>query len=80
MPRPVLLSLHQESTLTDMEYLAGQVFAFAGHSWRSFFPGSLPVTIQYSNLIARVLGKLSRLRDWNASVMLGPIGKKRWFL
>ena len=80
LPRPVLLSLDRNSTFTEMEYLTSQVFGFAGHSWRSFFPGSLPVTIQYSNLIASSLGKLSRLPDWNASVMLGPIGRTRWFL
>jgi hypothetical protein len=46
LPSPVLLRLHSESTFTDTTYLSRQVFAFANHSWRSFFPGSLPVTVQ----------------------------------
>jgi hypothetical protein len=80
MPSPLLLSLHKDSTFTDMTYLTRQVFAFACHSWRTFLPGSVPVTIQYSELIARTLGHLSLLDKWNPDVMLGRIGKTRWFL
>lgn len=79
-PRPLLLSLHRDSTFTDMTYLTRQVFTFASHSWRAFLSGSVPVTIQYSNLIATALGHLSLLDRWNPEVMLGRIGKTRWFL
>lgn len=80
LPSPVLLRLHRESTFTDMTYLARQVYAFANHSWKSFFPGSLPVTVQYSEMIAGLLGKLGRLPNWNADVLWGRIGRSRWFL
>jgi len=60
-PRPLLLSLHRDSTFTDMTYLTRQVFAFASHSWRTFLPASVPVTIQYSNLIANALGRVPKL-------------------
>jgi hypothetical protein len=80
MPSPLLLSLHKDSSFTDMTYLTRQVFAFACHSWRTFLPGSVPVTIQYSDLIAKTLGHLSLLDKWNPDVMLGRIGKTRWFL
>ena len=80
MPSPLLLTLHKDSTFTDMTYLTRQVFAFACHSWRTFLPGSVPVTIQYSDLIAKTLGHLSLLDKWNPDVMLGRIGKTRWFL
>jgi hypothetical protein len=63
-----------------MTYLTRQVFTFASHSWRAFLSGSVPVTIQYSNLIATALGHLSLLDRWNPEVMLGRIGKTRWFL
>jgi hypothetical protein len=79
-PQPLLLSLHRDSSFTDMPYLAEQVYTFACHSWRTFLPGSLPVTIQYSNLIANSLGKLSGLDRWNPDVMLDRIGKTMWFL
>ena len=80
MPSPLLLTLHKDSSFTDMTYLTRQVFAFACHSWRTFLPGSVPVTIQYSDLIAKTLGHLSLLDKWNPDVMLGRIGKTRWFL
>ena len=80
MPSPLLLTLHKDSSFTDMTYLTRQVFAFACHSWRTFLPGSVPVTIQYSDLIARTLGHLSLFDKWDPDVMLGRIGKTRWFL
>src|SRR5271157_46120 len=79
-PRPLFLSLHRDSTFTDMTYLTRQVFRFACHSWRTFLPASVPVTIQYSNLIANALGHLSLMDRWNPEVMLGRIGTTRWFL
>ena len=79
-PRPLFLSLHRDSTFTDMTYLTRQVFTFSCHSWRTFLPGSIPVTIQYSNLIANALGHLSLMDRWNPEVMLGRIGKTRWML
>jgi hypothetical protein len=80
LPRPVLLRLGYESTFHDMTYLTRQVFTFASHSWRSFFPSSLPVTVMYSELIARMLGNLATVSQWNATVMLDRIGRTRWFL
>jgi hypothetical protein len=80
MPSPLLLTLHRDSSFTDMTYLTRQVFAFACHSWRTFLPGSVPVTIQYSDLIAKTLGHLSLFDKWDPDVMLGRIGKTRWFL
>jgi hypothetical protein len=79
-PRPILLTLHPDSSFTDLRYLAEQACIFAGHSWRTFLPGSVPVTIQYSDLIATALGKLSLLERWNPDVMLDRIGKTMWFL
>lgn len=80
MPRPIFLKLHKNSTFTDMTYLARQVFAFTCHSWRSFFPSSMPVTIFYSDLIADLLGNLDKVSAWDSDSMLGRIGNTRWFL
>jgi hypothetical protein len=80
LPRPILLRLGRGSTFKDMTYLTRQANTFACHSWRSFFPSPLPVTILYSELIARLLGQLSTLPQWNPSLMLGKIGETRWFL
>lgn len=80
IPHPVLLKLHRESSFSDIAYLTKQVFAFSCHSWRTFQPASMPVTIQYSDLIARALGNLASLPRWDPGIMLGRIGRTRWFL
>lgn len=80
IPAPITLHLHPSATFSDMTYLARQVFLFASHSWRSFFPAELPVTIKYSDLIARLLGNLGTLSNWNPDVMVGRIANTRWFL
>lgn len=80
LPRPIILRLGRGSTFNDMTYLTRQVNTFACHSWRSYFPSPLPVTILYSELIARLLGHLSTLPQWNPAQMLGRIGETTWFL
>ncbi|MES1241018.1 MAG: Piwi domain-containing protein [Acidobacteriota bacterium] len=80
LPRPILLRLHRASTFTDTTYLARQVFAFASHSWRSFFPSPMPVTILYSELVARLLTQLATVDSSVANAVLGRIGRTRWFL
>lgn len=80
LPRPVLLRLDKRSTFRDMTYIARQVYAFSNHSWRSFFPSSMPVSILYSDLVASLLGNLNKVSKWNPDAMLGRIGTTRWFL
>lgn len=80
VPRPIILRLHKNSTFDDLHYLARQAYIFSCHSWRSFFPSPLPVTILYSELIAKLLGQLSYVPQWSQDAMLGRIGKTRWFL
>jgi hypothetical protein len=80
MPQPTLLRLHGKSTFRDMTYLSRQAFNFSCHSWRSFTPAPLPITILYSNLIARMLRGLQDVSDWDRDAMLGRIGRTRWFL
>ncbi|HMP71540.1 MAG TPA: Piwi domain-containing protein [Pirellulaceae bacterium] len=80
LPSPILLRLHRDSTFCDMTYLTRQVFHFTAHSWQTVSPTSLPVTIHYSHLIAKKLGQLSTLSKWDSDIMLGRIGRTRWFL
>jgi hypothetical protein len=79
-PRPLLLVLHRESTFRDLSYLAGQVYRFTSLSWRSFLPGSRPVTILYSDRIASMLGKLRQVRNWNPDALGTQLQGSRWFL
>lgn len=79
-PRGVILNIHKDSTFKDIKYLSSQLYSFASHSWRSYFPNPMPVTISYSDLIARNLGWLNQLPGWNNSIMIGRIGQTQWFL
>jgi hypothetical protein len=80
-PQPALVRLHRHSTFRDMTYLTRQAFNFSGHSWRSFFPARLPITIIYSELIASLMRYLEPVKGWDADAMqLGQISRTRWFL
>lgn len=79
-PVPLRLHLHPASTFRDLRYLGQQVMLFASHSWRGFQPASMPVTVSYSQLIARYMGKLGTTTRWNPDVLYGHIGTTRWFL
>jgi hypothetical protein len=79
-PQPLLIQLHQESTFTDLAYLAGQVFRFSALSWRRLYPSSTPVTTVYSDLIARLLGQLRSVRNWNSDITSTKLRNSRWFL
>lgn len=79
-PRGVIIDIHRDSTFKDIKYLSAQLYSFASHSWRSYFPNPMPVTISYSDLIARNLGWLNQLSGWNDSVMIGKVGQSQWFL
>lgn len=80
LPRPVFIKLHRKSTFRNMRYLVRQAYSFSCHSWRGFGLSSQPITIQYSDQIARVLRRLDRVPDWDSDAMAGRIGRTRWFL
>jgi hypothetical protein len=80
LPYPVLLHLHRCSTFTDIKYLTEQVYTFAGHSWQSFDMARMPVTIAYSQLIARLLSRLGALPHFSVDSIHGRLNRLRWFL
>lgn len=79
-PEPILVSIHPESTFKSWEYLAGQVFNLTFMSWRSFFPSSRPVTIEYSDFIAKMMGSLRDISNWNPDILSTKLRESRWFL
>jgi hypothetical protein len=80
LPSPVQLILHRDSTFKDMTYLSKQVLKFGAHSWRSFQPAAMPVTIYYSQLMAQMLSQLTHVSYWNSDALYNKIGTTRWFL
>ncbi|MGU3465177.1 argonaute/piwi family protein [Methylobacterium sp. C33D] len=80
LPRPTLLRLHRNSTFRDMTYISRQAYDFSNHSWRMLSPAPMPITIHYAELIARLLSGLQNTPGWDPDIMLGPVGRSRWFL
>ena len=79
-PSPLFLHLHRESSFRDLTYLCRQTYAFACHSWRSFLPAPMPITILYSQLVAENLRLLSTVASWSEDAIVGRMGRTRWFL
>lgn len=79
-PKPVLISIHKESTFCSQEYLINQIFKLTFMSWRSFFPSTMPVTIEYSDMIAGLMGQLRTISNWNPDVLTTKLRESRWFL
>ncbi|GMV42256.1 MAG: hypothetical protein AMXMBFR64_39720 [Myxococcales bacterium] len=79
LPTPLQIRLHPQSTYTDLTYLSEQVLKFTSLSWRSVFPAASPVTIYYSELIARLLARFRNLPDWSPAPLV-RLRSSRWFL
>lgn len=79
-PHPVLVSIHEDSTFTSLDYLARQVFNLSFMSWRGFNPSTMPVSISYSNLIVDLLGHLRHVKNWNPETLTTALKERRWFL
>lgn len=80
LSRPLRVRLHRDSTFTDLHYLAEQVLKFTGLSWRSTHPAADPVTIYYSELIARHLAKLKAVPGWSPLLLDARLRTSKWFL
>jgi hypothetical protein len=79
LPAPLLIRIYRQSTYTDLTYLCEQVLKFTSLSWRSVLPAAAPVTIYYSEQIARLLGRLRRYPDWSSAPLV-RLKASRWFL
>lgn len=80
LPAPLLISLHEDSTFKDVDYLAEQVLKFTSLSWRSTLPAGTPVTIFYSERIAELLGRLKDVPDFSTTAISVKLKWSRWFL
>lgn len=80
MASPVLIKLHEKSSFKDLEYLTRQIYYFSSISWRSFMPTALPVTLDYSNQIAKILGNLRMSGHWDNDLLPAKLKSKAWFL
>jgi hypothetical protein len=80
LPAPVLINLHKESTYRDLQYLSEQVLKFTNLSWRGTQPAEDPVTIYYSQLIAKELARLRDIEGWSPVILNTRLRHSMWFL
>lgn len=67
-------------SIDEFPRLVEQVYSFSSVNWRGFNARSIPVTINYSYLIAQLLGQLESIETWNAIVTNGKLTDRAWFL
>jgi hypothetical protein len=73
--------LDKRSTISYDEFprLTEQVFNFCRINWRGFNASAVPVTLNYSHLIARLIVEIGA-RNWNDVISNGRLRDKAWFL
>lgn len=64
----------------DLQYIVQQIYSFTNLSWRNFMPSEHPATLLYSELMAKQLGRLRKLENWNPDVLNFTLKTKKWFL
>jgi hypothetical protein len=65
--------------MSEFPRLVEQVFAFARVNWRGFNAQTIPATLNYSYLVARLVTEVGA-DNWNAIVSAGALRDKAWFL
>ena len=76
---PIQVRLDKRSQYKDIYEITKQVLYFSHLSYRSFIPPNKPVTITYPNLMARMVGELKKIPNWDYSI-LDRLNDKLWFI
>ena len=81
VPRVLDISMDKRSTMSADEFprLVRQIYNFARVNWRGFNARAVPVTLNYSYLIARLIVEIGA-STWNQVISEGRLRDKAWFL
>ena len=81
VPRVLDISMDKRSSMSADEFprLVRQIYNFARVNWRGFNARAVPVTLNYSHLIARLIVEIGADR-WNQVISMGRLRDKAWFL
>jgi len=81
VPRVLDISMDKRSTMSADEFprLVRQIYNFARVNWRGFNARAVPVTLNYSYLIARLIVEIGA-DTWNQVISAGRLRDKAWFL
>lgn len=76
---PILIRRDYRSNYDDLEDMSKHILHFAHLSHRSYRPASRPVTIQYPSIMAKLVGELNKVPDWDKS-MIDKLQERLWFI
>ncbi|GBC73199.1 hypothetical protein HRbin04_00595 [archaeon HR04] len=81
MPRILDVRIDKRSTLDVKNFsdIFKQVYDFSFINWRGFNAAAIPVTLNYSKLIAKMVGNLNTV-EWNELIIKRKLRDKKWFL
>lgn len=81
VPRVLDVRMDRRSTISHGGFprLVQQVSDLAYVNWRGFNAAAIPITLNYSKLIARMLAEIG-IEAWNEVVAEGRLRDKAWFL
>ena len=81
VPRVLDITMDRRSTMSADEFprLVYQIYNFARVNWRGFNARAVPVTLNYSYLIARIIVEIG-VNTWNQVISAGRLRDKAWFL
>jgi len=81
VPRVLDVRMDKRSTLEVNHFpsLVRQIYDFSSLNWRGFNSASIPVTLNYSKLIAKMVIELG-IDSWNEIIAEGKLRDKAWFL
>lgn len=81
VPNIIHIRMDKRSTVDRSAFsdLVSQVFNFSRVNWRGFNAAQIPVTINYSKLIAKMIIEVG-IKNWNYIIAEGKLRDKAWFL
>lgn len=81
MPTVLNVRIDKRSTLTPdyFPYIFKQIYDFSFVNWRGFNAAAIPITLNYSKLIARMVINIG-ISNWNQIIASGRLRDKGWFL
>ncbi len=81
-PSVLDVSVDKRSTVEQREYhrLIDQVFNLAFVNWRGFNARTIPVTTYYGYLMAKIIGGIESIEEWNLISNNPSLMDKAWFL
>ncbi len=81
-PHVLEITMDKESTMDLKEFprLVEQIYRFSYVNWRGFNARTIPITINYPYLIAKLVGNLEDINKWNSIITNGKLIDKAWFL